>query len=540
MLQTPTTREGEVIEEKIIIDDNTDTSREFQDGLIPVVVRSERNFLEFPFFALSWRGLKDKKETIYIFVEERDGKKVELKWHVTADAIHGYPTPFDYKVARAVDVVVDEWYVRNGYQLVNPVPFSIYRLAKLIGLKRRDGGDAYRRIKEALERIKATTVKSSGSFYLADTEVWIDDIFSLYDRVSFKGMKMPEGIIAETNYIWLNEFYLRNINARYVRPLDYEFLRGLKNPMSRRVYEVLSPKFYGLDKRLSYYHVDYLDYCQTLPVNPQQYYSDVKKQFKSVHEELGSWEYISKVGYVLHKGSKTVKTLRFYLGKRARREQNGELLKRVTYLHVEEQLLLPLESERSKRRSVEQGETSLTGLARGLYERGVRPKTISVELAESYPEDYISEKIEMFDSGIIKDAGGLRRAIDEDWRPTEKQLKAKARAKSEAVREKAVELEREKGKLKKELSEKCEVIFEKIIAEHGNVVNEAMMEAVKATPIISGRYDESKSFVEQSPMMQGVTRPRLRKKFPEMFKAVDEEYEKQVGEIDKQIEELRS
>ena len=90
------------------------------------------------------------------------------------------------------------------------------------------------------------------------------------------------------------------------------------------------------------------------------------------------------------------------------------------------------------------------------------------------------------------------------------------------------------------LSEKCEVIFEKIIAEHGNVVNEAMKEAVKATPIISDSYDESKSFVEQSPMMQGVTRPRLRKKFPEMFKAVDEEYEKQVGEIDKQIEELRS
>ena len=524
-----------MIEEKIIIDDNTDTSREFQDGLIPVVVRSERNFLEFPFFALSWRGLKDKKETIYIFVEERDGKKVELKWHVTADAIHGYPTPFDYKVARAVDVVVDEWYVQNGYQLVNPVPFSIYRLVNLIGLKRRDGGDAYRRIKEALERIKATTVKSSGSFYLADTEVWVDDIFSVYDRVSFKGMRMPEGMIAETNYIWLNEFYLRNINARYVRPLDYEFLRGLKNPMSRRVYEVLSPKFYGLNKRLAYYHVDYLDYCQTLPVNPQQYYSDVKKQFKSVHEELGSWKYISKVGYVLHRGSRAVKTLRFYLGERARREQNGELLKRANYLHVEEQILLPLDSKRSKRRSIEQHETALSELAQELYRRGVRPEAKCEELVEGYPEERIKEKMEWFDLGVIETAGGLFAAIEGDWQPTKAQLKAKVTGK----REKVEELEREKGKIKKAYEEKCEPIFEEIIAEHAEAVNEAMEEAVKANPSIIDRYDESKPFAEQSFWVQGVTRQRLKRKFPEMFKAVDEEYEKRVGEIDKRIEELK-
>lgn len=533
-----------MLEEEIIVSDDTNTFCESQGELLPAVVRSEINFLQFPFFALTKRGLKKKIKQEYRFVKERDGKKSELLWKVTANAEYGYPTPFDHKVARAVDVIIDKWYARNGYQLVNPIPFSIYRIAKLMGfgLRKKRGGWLYEKIRDSLKRITATTVESKGSFFLKDEEAWVEDIFHLYERVRFKGMKMPVGGgIAETNYLWLGDEYLRNINARYVRPLDYEFLCSLKNPLSRRSYEVLSPKFYGLDKRLSYYHVDYQDYCQTLPITPQRYYSDVKKQLNRSHEELGSGEFISKVGYVLHKGSKVVKTLRFYLGKRARREQNGELLKRAQYLYVEEQLLLPLSGKETE--TIE-----LKGLAKELHERGIKPKRVAAELCQNYDEDYIRDKIEMFDfhlkadDGTISDnpPGWLLTAIKRDITPTKKQIKVSKAAVRQQVEEQVRELEREKGKIKTPYSEECSKIFERIIEENPDVVDEAMQEARKENPVIEQCYDESKPYADQMTMVQVVIRPRLRERFPDMFKVVDEKYGQQIEKIDKQIADLQT
>lgn len=532
-----------MIEEEIVVSDDTDTFCESQGELLPVVVRSEINFLQFPFFALTKRGLRKKTKQEYRFVKERDGKKVELLWKVTANAEYGYPTPFDHKVARAMDVIIDEAYVRNGFQLVNPIEFSIYRIATLMGfgLRKKRGGWLYEKIRDSLKRITATTVESKGSFFLKDEKAWVEDIFHLYERVRFKGMRMPVGGgVAETNYLWLGDEYLRNINARYVRPLDYEFLRELKNPLSRRSYEVLSPKFYGLDKRLSYYHVDYLDYCQTLPVTPQRYYSDVKKQLHPSHEELGSGEFISKVGYVFHKGSKKVKTLRFYLGKRARAEQNGEFLKRAKYLHVEEQLLLPLSGKETEK-------VELSGLAKELHERGIKPERVVVELCQNYDEDYIREKIEIFDfhlkadDGTISDnpPGWLLTAIKRDITPTKKQIKVSKAAVREQVEEQVRELKLAKERIKKPYEEKCDKIFARIAEEHADVVDEAMQAALKENPILVDFYDASKPYADQRGMVQAMTKPKLRERFPDMFKEVDEEYGQQTGEIDKQIAALR-
>ena len=531
-----------MIEEEIIDGDDDDTSSESQGELLPVIVRSEINFLRLPFFSLS-RDSKNKEEMIYEFTEVRDGKRVTFSLSIIPSVRYGRPTPFDKRVARAVDVLVDEAYVQNSFEMVNPIEFSIYRIAELMGFspRKKRSGWLFEDIRTSLRRITATTMESKGSFYLKDKEIWVEDILHLYERVRFKGMKMLDGTIAETNYIWLNEFYISNINARHVQPLDYQFLRSLKNDIAAREYEVLVPKFFGLDRRLAYYQVDYQNFCKTLPITPQRYYSDTKRQFRKAHEELGSGAFLSKVGYVLHKGSKEVKTLRFYLGKRARAEQNGELLKRAKFLHVEEQLLLPLSGKETE--TIE-----LKGLAKELHERGIKPKRVAIELCENHDEDYIREKIDIFDfhmeanDGTISDnpPGWLLTAIKRDITPTKKQINVSKTAVRQQVEEQVRELEREKKKIKKPYEEECEGIFEKISAEHTEVVNEAMEEVVKANPIIIDTYDKSKPYAEQSIWVQGGTRPRLRKKFPDMFKVVDEKYGQQIEKIDKQIADLQT
>ncbi len=95
--------------------------------LLPPIIRPEINSLNFPFFALHRRGLKSRIETVYRFVEERDGARAELEWRVTANAKYGHPSPFDYRVSRAVDALIYEVLAQDGYhwKILSNFPFTI-------------------------------------------------------------------------------------------------------------------------------------------------------------------------------------------------------------------------------------------------------------------------------------------------------------------------------------------------------------------------------------------------------------------------------
>lgn len=194
---------------------------------------------------------------------------------------------------------------------------------------------------------------------------------------------------------------------------------------------------------------------------------------------------------------------------------------------------------RSTQPSPVQNEQDSIGLAEELDERGIKPKRVGVELCQNYDENRIREKIKMFDAGIIEDAGGLRRAIEEDWQPSKRQIKESKVAVRQQMEEQVRELEREKDKIKKPYGEECNQIFQKIIAENAGVVDEAMQEALKTNPILVQFYEESKPYADQRTMVQAAIRPKLRERFPDMFKAVDEKYGQQIEKIDKQIADLQ-
>ena len=527
-----------MIIEEIIAESESFPLQDSTVALLPAVVRSEINFLRFPFFALQCRGLKGKKEIVYRIAEERHGQKLELEWRVMASATYGIPTPFDRRVARAVDAVIDERFVQNGYQLVNPIQFSIYHLSKEMGFDSREGGRNYKDIKNSIERIVATTVKSKGSFWLKDEEQWIDRVFHPYEDVIFVGMRMSDGTVAETNYLWLHELYLRNINARHVRPLDYTFLASLKNDIAGRLYEVLSAKFYGLKDEVAYYHIDYQELCKTLPITPQRYFSDATRYLKPAHEELGRWGFLTKVAYVLHDDRKEVKTIRYYPGERAKREMSGELLRRAKSLHhVEEQILLPLAPETTHKT------THLTGLAKDMYERGISEKVV-MRICQKYPSERVREKIEMFDflsssQDLENPAGWLRQAIEEDWKPSDAQLKAKAKAERERAQEKIAQLNREKEEIQKAYSEKAEAILFEILEREKEAVERAVLSLLAEKPSLLQWYDESHPLTEQRAMVQATVRIHLREKFPDAFSSITAERDEKMSEISQQITALQ-
>lgn len=411
-----------MIEEEVIAEKDTALVQETGGELLPSVVRPEVNLLRFPFFALSWPGLKDRKETVFRLVEERNGEKAELEWRIMASAVLGHPSPFDRRVARAIDVIIENRLAQQGYPLENPIPFSIYRIGRIIQYKSVPG-KVYKSITKSLKRIVAATVESKGTFFLKDRKTWIDRTFHPYEEVIFLGEEMDGGGVAEVNYLRLHDFYLRNVNAKYTRPLDYKYLFNLQNHVAGRLYEVLGSRFYGLQGRRDYCVFHYSELCVTLPIKEERYYSKARQVLDTPHKELMDTGFLAKVVYVQYEGQGGLKLIKYYMGERAKREKQGELRNRGRKTPIEEQLLLPAIDDTA---GGADPATQLSPLAEELYERGIG-KPIAEELADTYPEAHIREKISMHDdmktAGRLTQnpAGFLRSAIEQEYEFSDEQ-----------------------------------------------------------------------------------------------------------------------
>ena len=292
-----------------------EADEENTDLLPQGIIRSEVNFLTYPFFALSRHDKRLRTE--YHTTEARGDEKLEVYWEVSANPKYGYPGVFDSKVHKAIEHIISQ--MKPPIQ--NPVRIgSFLNLAKLMGLGlSKNGklrGKTYEEIQDSLTRIVTTSVESKGTFYEKSKERWIKDVFHLYDRVVFIGQKLPNGEIADTNYLVLGSWYLESINARYVKPLDYTYYRSLQSPIASRFYELLGVKFKGS----LFINYKYSTLCQLLPLTQYQYLARVKQQLEPAHQELIRTGFLERVEWVKVKDDPHDWLVNYWAGERAKKE----------------------------------------------------------------------------------------------------------------------------------------------------------------------------------------------------------------------------
>lgn len=287
-----------------------------EEPLSPEILRSEVNLLILPFFALSRKELPHKDESVYRTTLQREGKTLEVLWKVSRSINYRYPGPFDRRVHKAIEETI------NGLRLPieNPIPFSIYGLCQRMGIS-TSGGKNYRKVKEALKTVVATTIESQGTFFSKGRRMWVHDIFHLYDRIIFKGERLPNGEIADTNYLYLGSWYLESINSRYVKPLDYEYYKQLKRHTTQRLYELLGVKFYRVFQQdgLSYLNYRYSTLCELLPVAPRAHFSLARQQLDPAHHELQETGFLSRVSWKKIEDERDW-MIHYYPGRRAKVE----------------------------------------------------------------------------------------------------------------------------------------------------------------------------------------------------------------------------
>jgi hypothetical protein len=421
------------------------------DLLPPDTVRSEVNFLNYPFFALSRKDAQKRMTTEY--TDERGDKK--FSWIVSANPRYGYPRPFDQQVLKAIEYIISEMRQQNPNRPIeNPVRIgSLYRIAKLMNVA--DKGRVYKDIKEAILRMKAATIHSKGTFYDKGRKRRVEAAFSLVDQAVFLGEELNNGEFADSNYVSFGSPYLESWNSKYTKPLDYTYYRSLHSPISARLYDLLGVKFYGMGNR-PYIEFKYSTLCQLLPVTQYKHLSRAKEKLEPAHEELKRTDFLANVEWRTKPGEQHDWYVTYYPGARAREEIDR---------HPKQEALPPpddleLGQMPPAPSTPQQADDDVNDdVANALQNFGISKKQ-ALRLAKKYPAQYVLEKLELTQWLVEKKSplvsknpqGFLVKALEDDYKaPAQyKGKKAKASQPLESEEQKARLLAQEEYRKGKE------------------------------------------------------------------------------------------
>jgi len=413
---------------------------------IPQTLRTEFNFLKYPFFDLSGDSKRAKIEINESVVTDEGAFRI--LWRVSRNVESRFPGDFEKRVHRAVEQIINA----TPKPITNPLRLgSVYYVARLMGIN-ADSGKNYQDIQRALKNIVKTSVEAEGTFQLKDSKVkkFINDTFHLYERVIFKGEALPTGEVADAIHLMLGSWYLQNINNNYVVPLDWRFYNELSGSITTRMYEFLSIHFFvALEKKREYYDVRYKEICEYFPLVRQYPAWKARKQLKQAHEWLTQAGYFARVEWRdLSESDDWM--IRYWIGSRARTEYERNKTEVRQLGDTTRPIPMP---ERRRQRVIEAGRKDNT--APGTPESPVLHEMVTAwgfssstaqNLVKRYSEDRIKEVLSWASWArqekpllIKKNAiGWIRTALSEEWdkppvgfeSPEERATKKKQREKS--------------------------------------------------------------------------------------------------------------
>ncbi len=280
------------------------TSRELSRTIAsPALVRVESNLLRFPFFALHTKRLRQIDFKEVTGTRDEDGQTFEFVFRVSRNTDYTYPGPLSRQAHYALLRLDAEKY---GFPLRNPVDFTWRELARTMG-RSWAGEKTTEPLKAAIRSTFGAIITSCYALKSGATRKSLparERGYRLYADYVFLNEPMPDGTIADGNYVWFDDWYLANLNNFYTAQLDYDLWQRLNNqsPVASRLYEYLSFVF---SSRTSRFVVNYPKLARFLPVKVWRYPVDAKNQLDPPlsllcrEAVINSWEWAtSKTGLI--------------------------------------------------------------------------------------------------------------------------------------------------------------------------------------------------------------------------------------------------
>jgi hypothetical protein len=254
-----------------------------QDSL----VRVENNFEEFPFFQPR-KLLRQGSHTYKRMIEGENGTRLDQKWTVISSSESTLPGAFDQDVFIAVLEVLER---RGGMPSSGTMEFSLYELAEVLGFKKL-GGRTYEDLKESLERIAMTSVRSENAFWVEGQKRHITDTFRLWD-VTLDESQNRKGERRSRHRIDFGRIFMRSFHDHYLRGLDTDLYRALASPVGKRLYRIIDHKRDGS----GVWEVNLTELQQQIPIGPYKYPAKIREKLSKPHTDLIDAGFLASAAY---------------------------------------------------------------------------------------------------------------------------------------------------------------------------------------------------------------------------------------------------
>ena len=418
------------------------------------VIRVETAIARFPLHRLAKAGV------VEIVIREQNAEGDFLRWKVSHNSEYGQPGPLAYKV----DTLIVN---RRVEEAGRPIP-RIIRLGSLNDICRELGlvesGANTNKVKRAIHQNASAYITAKIRYKSADGAERRIEVGDTRYGVVFTGEKLPDGRTADAVYIVPHDFYREILDNVLVRPLDYDYLKGLP-PASQRLYEVVSyAMFATLKNHRPRARLVYSEFCRLAPLTRHFDWEHARKQMAKIHAPHLRAGYLAEVAFEAttdHEGRPDW-TMSYTPGPKAKAEHQAFTRRGGTAMLAIEPP--PAEAKPPK------VEPEPAGLERELVSRGVT-RGVAAELVATYSEERLRAQLERLDwlretkPKRVKDLGAyLVEAIREDYAPPAGFASQADRDQREAIARAQEEQARQAKAHEREIQAREEAIQKRITA----------------------------------------------------------------------------
>ncbi len=253
-------------------------------------VKVEKNLAALGFFTPSSKRSRNATAKTVTVTVALDGRRIEARATIAPTALFGLPITADQDKWLALHKILTDVQTREG-EVHNPVSFSSAELLALLKIY-KDSGKNYKDVSDWLDVMVGTTIISEGAVYISGQRTFKKDTFHVFDRAVSFGRQLPDGSIADKNYVWLSEWQLKNINDHHQLPIDLDSYRQLRNHIAKALVPLLQVWLYA-SRDEGVFEKRYDELCQILSIRQYQYLSIIKQTLSPSLDELKRFAYIA-------------------------------------------------------------------------------------------------------------------------------------------------------------------------------------------------------------------------------------------------------
>jgi hypothetical protein len=393
------------------LETDSEKSQTATTAVTPMFAKVEKSLISLGFFTPSSRRIKDQRIKRISFTRSIDGKKVEATAEFHPSPVLGLPVTADQDKFLALNDIITNRLRAEG-TITNPIRFTSADLLRILNNRVRTGKN-YKDIMEWLDVMTATTIFSNGVVYEAGKKRFARDRFHVFQRAVSVGKELPDGTIADANYVWLSDWQLENINQNFLLPIDLQTYRELKNHISKALVPLLQVWLFA-SQRAGSFEKRYDELCEMLSLQTYKAPSLITRQLKPSLDELVRYEYLEKWRIEKTSDRKSYKIIffhgsKFHRDRRRRLEQKNQNEPPIVIAEsgspepdLPEPGKLNLEEPAGEAAVHPQGVSETASKSPGEIKKSTEPGTPATDIGAALPEEQRALLIELLARGVLQ------------------------------------------------------------------------------------------------------------------------------------------